>query len=86
VIFKEVLFYLLRNSFKYVSYKYVSYKHIKEFSKDFKKVYQATNEEEALENFYQVKEKWGKQYPYTFRSWESNWDSLTSFFKFPLAE
>jgi len=46
-------------------------------------VYQATNEEEALENFYQVKEKWGKQYPYAFRSWESNWDSLTSFFKFP---
>jgi len=46
-------------------------------------VYQATNEEEALENFYQVKEKWGKQYPYAFRSWESNWDLLTSFFKFP---
>jgi len=75
---QRCIIHQLRNSFKYVSYK-----HIKEFSKDFKKVYQATNEEEALENFYQVKEKWGKQYPYAFRSWESNWDSLTSFFKFP---
>ena len=75
---QRCIIHQLRNSFKYVSYK-----HIKEFSRDFKKVYQATNEEEAFENFCQIKEKWGKQYPYAFRSWESNWDLLTSFFKFP---
>ena len=38
---------------------------------------------QKFENFCQIKEKWGKQYPYAFRSWESNWDLLTSFFKFP---
>ncbi|WP_269798918.1 IS256 family transposase [Caldicellulosiruptor acetigenus] len=75
---QRCIIHQLRNSFKYVSYK-----HIKEFSRDFKNVYQAVNEEEAFENFCQLKEKWGKQYPYAFRSWENNWELLTSFFKFP---
>jgi len=44
----------LRNSLKYVSYK-----NIKEFSKDFKSVYTAVNEEEALEKLYELK-KMGK--------------------------
>ena len=65
------------------SFKYVSYKNIKEFSKDFKSVYTAVNEDEALENLHRLKEKWGKQYPCAFRSWESNWEVLCPFFKFP---
>ena len=69
----------MRNSFKYVSYK-----NIKEFSRDFKSVYTAVNEDEALENLYKLKEKWGKQYPYAFRSWENNWEVICPFFKFPL--
>ncbi len=75
---QRCIIHQLRNSFKYVSYK-----NIKEFSKDFKSVYTAVSEEEALENLYKLKEKWGKQYPYAFRSWESNWEVLSSFFKFP---
>ncbi|WP_026896068.1 IS256 family transposase [Clostridiisalibacter paucivorans] len=68
----------LRNSFKYVSYK-----HRKEFAKDFKTVYTAINEEEALENLFKVKEKWDNKYPFAIKSWEANWDVLSPFFKFP---
>jgi putative transposase len=76
---QRCIIHQLRNSFRYVSYK-----NLKEFSKDFKSVYTAVNEEEALENLYELKGKWGKQYPYAFRSWESNWEVLSPFFKFPL--
>ncbi|SHF44380.1 IS256 family transposase, partial [Caloramator proteoclasticus] len=54
----------LRNCFKYVSYK-----HLKEFSKDFKAVYQAPNEEIAREEFEKLKSKWQGQYPYAIKSW-----------------
>jgi transposase-like protein len=76
---QRCIIHQLRNSFKYVSYK-----NIKEFSRDFKSVYTAVNEDEALENLYKLKEKWGKQYPYAFRSWENNWEVICPFFKFPL--
>lgn len=75
---QRCIIHQLRNSFKYVSYK-----HIKEFSKDFKTVYTAVSEEEGLDNLCEIKEKWGKQYPFAVRSWENNWDVLNPFFKFP---
>ena len=68
----------LRNSFKYVSYK-----HLKEFSKDFKAVDKAPSEEAALDALYEVKDKWANQYPYALKSWETNWDVLSTFFKYP---
>jgi putative transposase len=68
----------LRNSFKYVSYK-----HLKEFANDFKSVYKAINEDEALENLGELEEKWGDKYPYAIKSWEMNWDVLSPFFKYP---
>ena len=58
-------------------------KDIKAFSKDFKEVYRAINEEIALEKFCEVKAKWEKNYPFAIRSWERNWDVITPFFKFP---
>ncbi len=75
---QRCIIHQLRNSFKYVSYK-----DLKEFSKDFKSVYSAINEESALENLYEVKDKWGKSYPYAISSWEKNWDVLSPFYKFP---
>lgn len=75
---QRCIIHQLRNSFKYVSYK-----DLKEFSKDFKSVYTAINEEEALANLFELKAKWNKQYPYAIRSWENNWDVLCPFFKFP---
>jgi putative transposase len=75
---QRCIIHQLRNSFKYVSCK-----DIKAFSNDFKNVYKAINEEVALEKFYELKEKWGKSYPFAIRSWENNWDVLSPFYKFP---
>ena len=75
---QRCIIHQLRNSFKYVSYK-----DLKEFTKDFKSVYTAPNEEAALGRLYELKEKWGKEYPYAFRSWENNWDVISPFFKYP---
>lgn len=75
---QRCIIHQLRNSFKYVSYK-----DVKAVSKDFKAVYQAINEEVALEKLYELKEKWGKSYPFAIRSWENNWDVLSPFYKFP---
>lgn len=75
---QRCIIHQLRNSFKYVSYK-----DIKVFSKDFRDVYTSASEAAALERLNELKDKWGRQYPYAFRSWESNWDVLSPFFKFP---
>lgn len=66
------------------STKYVSYKNIKEFVADLKTIYKATNEEDALENMLKFKDKWNKEYPSAVRSWEENWDILSTFFAYPV--
>ena len=50
------------------STRFVSYKDIKPLMADLKKVF---------------KEKWGKQYPSCVKSWEENWDILSTFFAYP---
>ncbi len=50
---------------------------------DLKTVYQAINEEEALNNLMKFKETWGKTYPSCVKSWEENWDILSTFFAYP---
>lgn len=65
------------------STRYVSYKHIKELMADLKLVYQAVTEEEALNHLIGFKEKRGKEYPSCVRSWEENWDILSTFYVYP---
>lgn len=65
------------------STKYVSYKDIKALMADLKQVYQAINEDEAMNALVQFKEKWEKTYPSCVRSWEENWDILSTFFAYP---
>lgn len=65
------------------STKFVSYKDIKKLMSDLKTVYQAINEEEALNNLMKFKETWGKSYPSCVKSWEENWDILSTFFAYP---
>ena len=67
-----------------ISFKYVSYKDLRAFSKDFKSVYSAVSEEVALEHLTALEDKWGKKYPFAFKSWHSNWDILSPFFKYPV--
>lgn len=66
------------------STRFVSYKHIKEFMKDLKSVYQANTEEQALNQLAIFKDKWSKQYPTAVRSWEENWDILSTYFDYPV--
>jgi transposase-like protein len=68
----------LRNSLKYVSYK-----EQRALMSDLKKVYQALTIEEAETAFAAFREKWGKKHPIIIRSWEKNWDELTTYFKYP---
>lgn len=77
-LIQRCIIHQLRNSFKYVSYK-----DLKAFAKDFKSVYTAVNEESALDKLYSLKDKWGAQYPYAIKNWETNWDVLCPFFQFP---
>lgn len=65
------------------STKFVSYEDIKKLMADLKTVYQAINEEEALNNLMKFKETWGKTYPSCVKSWEENWDILSTFFAYP---
>ncbi len=65
------------------STRYVSYKDIKPLMVDLKLVYKAITEEEAYENLMSFKEKWSKQYPSCVKSWEDNWDILSTFFAYP---
>ena len=42
-----------------------------------------TSTEEAMNNLVLFKDKWGKTYPSCVRSWEENWDILSTFFAYP---
>jgi transposase-like protein len=65
------------------STRYVGYKDIKTLMSDLKLVYKAVTEEEAYENLIAFKDKWGKQYPSCVKSWEENWDILSTFYAYP---
>ena len=65
------------------STKYVNWKDMKEVMADLKKIYGAINEDEAMQGMMEFKEKWAKNYPSCVRSWEENWDILSTFFAYP---
>ena len=65
------------------STRYVSYKDIKPLMADLKQVYTAVTEQEALEHLRIFRDNWGRQYPYCVKSWEDNWEILSTFFAYP---
>ncbi|SFD51966.1 IS256 family transposase [Clostridium uliginosum] len=65
------------------SMKYIPYKDRKAFVADLKGIYKAVNEEVAMENLLSLKDKWSNKYPNAVKSWEDNWDNLSTFFAFP---
>ena len=65
------------------STKYVNWKDMKEVMADLKKVYAAVSEDEAMQGLEEFREKWAKTYPSCVRSWEENWDILSTFFAYP---
>jgi transposase-like protein len=68
----------IRNSLRYV----VS-KDQKEFMQDLKQVYKSNSKTQAEIALDSVEEKWGKKYAPVFKSWRSNWEALSQFFKYP---
>ena len=50
---------------------------------DLKLVYKATSKDLAEHRLLEVDEKWGKKYPAVLKSWNSNWDALSQYFKYP---
>ncbi len=66
------------------STRYVSYKGIKQVVADLKKIYTAVTLEEAEQNLQDFAERWRKQYPSCVKSWEENWEVLSTFFEYPL--
>jgi transposase-like protein len=64
------------------SLKYVSSVDQKEFLRDLKSVYQASTKDLAENNLILLDEKWGKKYPMVIKSWNSKWDTLSTYFKY----
>jgi transposase-like protein len=65
------------------SLKYVTWKDRKAFIADLKTIYKAATREEAEANLVRLEEIWGKKYAAAVRSWQNNWDELSTFFEFP---
>jgi len=65
--------------------KFVNWKDYKELLKDLNPVYKASSEELARYGFEEFKTKWQQKYPKAIKSWETNWDRLTNYYKYPPA-
>lgn len=76
-VVQRCIVHMLRNSFQYLSYK-----DRRKFADDFKGVYKAPTENAALEALAEVKEIWGKKYPYAISNWEMNWENVRPFYEF----
>lgn len=64
------------------SLKYIASKDQKEFMRDLKLVYRATNKEVAEDELIKLEEKWGVKYPVVIQSWKNNWEHLSQYFKY----
>lgn len=64
------------------SLKYVASKEQKVFMKDLKLVYQADTKDQAETALLELDVKWGKKYPVVIRSWNDNWDRLSTYFEY----
>ena len=66
------------------STKYVVWKDKKEFTKDLRYIYTASNREMAEAALEDFEEKWNEKYSYAVASWRKNWNELTVFLDFPV--
>ena len=66
------------------SLRYVSWKDRKELAGDLKAVYGAPTLPEAEAQMQRFEERWLRQYPHVVKSWRTNWDTLTTFFRYPV--
>jgi transposase-like protein len=62
--------------------RYVGSKNQKAFMKDLKLVYQALNEDAALDALDELEKRWGDKYPVAISSWRNKWSNLSNYFKY----
>lgn len=65
------------------SLRYISYKDQKAFMRDLKQVYKSVTKQLAEQKLDDLDVSWGKKYPLVIKSWRSNWEELSAFFKYP---
>ena len=65
------------------SCKFVPYKDRKAICADLKEIYGAVNLDDAEFAKEEFREKWDKKYPNILKSWDRNWNELTTFFEYP---
>jgi len=75
--YQRCIVHQVRNTLKYVADKTK-----REFAKDLKSIYHASNEESAYNNLVNVTKKWEDKYPNVMKSWHKNWDVICPIFKF----
>jgi len=64
------------------SLKYVASKNQKEFLRDLKLVYRADTKDIAELELANLADKWEKKYPVVIKSWQNNWDKLSTYFQY----
>lgn len=65
------------------SLRYVASKDQKAFLRDLKEVYRASTKALAEQKLKELGEAWGKKYPVVIKSWNTNWERLSQYFKYP---
>lgn len=75
---QRCIIHQIRNSLKYVVWK-----DRKAFMADLKLIYKAATQEEAEANLIKLEETWSGKYGAAVRSWQNNWEDLSTFFEFP---
>ncbi len=72
------IFHMVRSSLEYVTPRDCS-----AISNDLKRIYQATNEDQALAELELFDNKWGARYPHIRQSWTTHWPELRTLFTGP---
>ena len=74
---QKCIVHQIRNSIRHIFYK-----DVREFASDLKEMYNAPTLEQAENRLDALEEKWGKKYMAVINSWRSNWNELTTYFKY----
>ncbi len=61
----------------------MSWKDRKAVANDLKAVYTALTEEDGQLALSEFNDIWGNKYPHITQSWQSNWNELSTFYKYP---
>lgn len=64
--------------------KFVAFKDRRPFCADMRQIYGAPTLEAAELALRHLETTWGTRYPMSIRSWHTHWDSLTTFFRYPV--